>query len=289
MAKFVKDTEINFIIEDIIKEAREILVLFCPYFKLHDRMRDCLRLKKEDHELRIIVVFGKNEDGPFKSLNKEDYEFLKSFPYIEVGYERRLHAKYYANEKNGLITSLNLHTHSQNNNIEVGVQFQSKNLIKNVADKTLGGLTSIISDTEDLATEASEFFKGIYINSEKIFQKQPRFSNGFLHLNKTYSGSEIILDRSDWFYKDVNWKDQSIRTPIGFNKQNMQRPVSTGQGFCIRTKEKINFDPSKPLSWAAYRSWSQNKNPNVTENYCHSCGKGHSTSIKSPFCSDCIQ
>jgi phosphatidylserine/phosphatidylglycerophosphate/cardiolipin synthase-like enzyme len=179
MAAFVKDTEINLLLEDLISEAKELLVLICPYFKLHERLRDHLKLRKDDHSLRIVVVFGKNEEDPSKSLNREDFEFLKSFPYVDVAYEKRLHAKYYANEKRGLITSLNLHTHSHNNNIEVGVMFQSKNLLKSLTDQTLGGLTSILYDTEDLASEAHEHFINTYRNAEKIFSKEPKYSNGF--------------------------------------------------------------------------------------------------------------
>lgn len=287
MASFVKDTKINLLLEDLIKEAQEQLVLFCPYFKLHERLRDCLRLRKDDYDLRIIIVFGKNEDDPSKSLNREDFEFLKSFPYVDIAYEKRLHAKYYSNEKRGLITSLNLHTHSHNNNIEVGVLFNTKNLLKNLTNKTLGGITSIISDTEDLSTEAHEFFLDVYKNSEKIFQREPKFKNGFLGLSKTYSHSDILVDRTDWLYDQIKEKEHT-RNPIGFNshKPNNYIPVIE-KGFCIRTGDKIAFNPSKPLSWNSYQTWAEFGNPDYREKYCHSCGKPHNTSVRNPLCYDC--
>src|SRR5690606_37444267 len=126
------------------------------------------------------IVFGKNEEDPSKSLNNDDYEFLKSFPFVEIAYERRLHAKFYTNEKRGIITSLNLYSHSHNNNIEVGVMFQSKNFIKHIADMTFGSLTSMISDTEDLSTEANKFFVNVYKNADKIFHKEPKFSSNII-------------------------------------------------------------------------------------------------------------
>lgn len=290
MASFVKDTEINLLLEDLIREAEEQIVLFCPYFKLHDRLRDCLKLRKDNYDLRIIIVFGKNEDDPSKSLHREDYEFLKSFPYVDIAYEKRLHAKYYSNEKRGLITSLNLHTHSHNNNIEVGVVFTTKNLLKNFTSKTLGLVTSIISDTEDLATEAQDFFVDIYKNAEKIYQKEPKFKNGFLGLSKNYSHSDVLVDRTDWFYDQIKEKEHSQRNPIGFNshKSNSYTTI-VEKGFCIRTGEKIAFNPSKPLSWGAYQTWAEFGNPDYREKYCHGCGKPHNTSVRNPLCYDCVR
>jgi hypothetical protein len=290
MASFVKDTEINLLLEDLIKEAEEQLVLFCPYFKLHDRLRDCLKLRKDDYNLRIIIVFGKNEDDPAKSLHKEDYEFLKSFPYVDIAYEKRLHAKYYSNEKRGVITSLNLHTHSHNNNIEAGVVFNTKTLLKNLSNKTLGVVASIISDTEDLAMEAHEFFIDIYRNAEKIYQKEPKFKNGFLGLSKSYTHSDVLVDRTDWLFDQIKEKEYYQRNPIGFNshKSNNYTPVIE-KGFCIRTGEKIAFNPSKPLCWNAYQTWSEFGNADYREKYCHGCGKPHNTSVRNPLCYDCVK
>lgn len=290
MAAFVKDTELNLLLEEIIREAKETIILFCPYFKLHDRLRDCLKLRMHDPEVKIIVVFGKNEDGPSKSLHREDFEFLKSFPSVEIAYEKRLHAKYYANEKTGVITSLNLHTYSHNNNIEVGVVFQTKNLLKNLTDRALGGITSMILDTEDLATEAQTFFFDIYRNADKIFQKEPKFKSGLLGLSKSYTHSDILLDRTDWFYQQPSTaKEQPSKRPIGFQMSTPQpepKPLIE-KGFCIRTREKISFNPGKPLSWNAYQTWAEFGNPDYRERYCHGCGKAHSSSVRNPLCNQC--
>ncbi|TCJ17063.1 hypothetical protein EPD60_07060 [Flaviaesturariibacter flavus] len=289
MASFVNDTRINVILEEMIQEAEDLLVLYCPYFKLHDRLRDKLRLRKDDDRLKVTIVFGKNEDDPSRSLNREDFEFLQSFRNVEIAYEKRLHAKYYANEKRGLITSLNLHTYSQNNNIEVGVEFKTKNLLKKMTSDVLGNVTSIISDTEDLATEASEFFYDIYQNAEKIFVREPRYQKGLLGLTKSYSHSEVIVDRTEWFYEQVKPKEQiSARTPIGFTTHRQEKPEPMlERGFCIRTGEKISFNPARPLSRGAYQSWAKYSNPDFGERFCHSCGKKFSTSVRYPLCSAC--
>lgn len=294
MARLVYDTELNLVIEELINDAEKQLVFFCPYFKLHDRLKDCLKMRRDDYKLRIAIIFGKNEDDPSKSLNKDDFEFLKSFPNIIIKYEKRLHAKYYANERNGLITSLNLHTFSQNNNIEAGVFFKTKGLLKNISDSTLGGLTSIVSDTEDIASEAADYFYKVFNNAEVMFENEPQFESKLLGLQKTYTHSKILTDRSNNFLRNGTYNKQTelIEKSNYFN--NKSTTQKTGivynqqqQGFCIRTANPIPFNLSRPLSRDAYHSWSQFENPDYQEKYCHSCGKAWRTSVRNPICNNC--
>ena len=121
MGKFIKGSELNAQLERLFEEATLDLVIISPFIKLHLRLVDILKSKKLLSELRIIIVFGKNQDNIVKSLNREDFIFLKDFPNIEIRYEPRLHAKYYANEKVALLSSMNLYDYSQNTNIEFGI------------------------------------------------------------------------------------------------------------------------------------------------------------------------
>lgn len=44
-------------------------------------------------------------------------------------------------------------------------------------------------------------------------------------------------------------------------------------GFCIRTGEKIPFNPEKPFSYEAFQTWAVYGNPNFKERYCHLTGE----------------
>ena len=121
MAKFIHETELNFEVENIFKNAEETLILISPYIKLHERFISVLKTKLKNYNLKIFIVFGKNEQDMGKSLRKEDLDFFKTFPNIEIRYEKRLHAKYYANERSARISSMNSYSYSQDNNIEVGL------------------------------------------------------------------------------------------------------------------------------------------------------------------------
>jgi hypothetical protein len=296
MASIIYDSHLNAFLEQLIETAEEQVVLFCPYFKLHDRLRDCLKHRMQDDYLRLIVVFGKNEEEPSKSLNREDLEFLKSFPNVAIRYEKRLHAKYYANEKYGLVTSLNLHSYSQNNNIEIGVMFKTKSLLKNITDRVLQPLTAIVSDTEDLATESYEFSKRVYDNARVIYEREPQYEAKFLS-KKKYLGSKVLVDETEQLFEEFKpFKKATTFQDCSFSNYNNVNHTSPNShvhfntpqsGFCIRTREQISFDPTRPFSYSAYKKWEKYSNPDYRESYCHGCGISWSTSMRKPLCQKC--
>lgn len=279
MATLLSESRLNAALEDIIRGAESYILFMCPYFKLHDRLRDCLKLQKSNPEIKLIVIFGKNDEDPSKSLNKDDLEFLKSFPNVCICYEKRLHAKYYANEKFGLITSINLHSFSMNNNIEVGVWFKQK---------------------EGVGFEADSFFDDVLENAEMIFERVPKYESKVFGLKKSYIESETIIDNSNGNFKNLgnrmangvhNNRVGTIknRTVEDLNKDGYQHNKNYYQnnGFCIRTKKSIPFDSYKPMALDSFRVWAEYSNQDFIENYCHKCGKSAKTSMRSPLCKSC--
>lgn len=295
MATLIHDKEHIMKLEDFIDQAKVELVFFSPYFKLHSRLKDRLSLRRHEYKLRIVVVFGKNEDDPSRSLSMDDFEFLKSFPYITIKNEKRLHAKYYANEKEGMITSLNLHTFSIENNFEVGVLFKNKGVLKKLADTALGSITSIISDTEDIGTDAFEYFINIYKNAELVFENEPQYESKLFGLQKNYIGSRTLADNSARFFAGAIPEKIHSQPVVKYSYANHQSgysPVYSNEkpvtGFCIRTGINIPFNTAKPLCYEAFQSWSQYQNPDYQEKYCHGCRKDWRTSVRRPLCPECI-
>lgn len=165
---FLADNELNAELEKIIGYAKNKLILISPFIKLHDRLIASLRVKKNNPKLSVIVIFGKNENDLSKSINNEDIAFFKDFPNIEIRYEKRLHAKYYANEMEGILTSMNLYDFSLNNNIEAGILTKDRN--------------------------ASYYFDRVIEQSQLCYKRIPDFENNFLGLQKKYIGSRITVD-----------------------------------------------------------------------------------------------
>jgi hypothetical protein len=255
MAEFVKGNQLNAELEKIFEKAEEQLIIISPFIKIHSRLIDVLKSKKDNHKLKIIVVFGKNEDNLTKSLSKDEFDFLKDFPNIEIKYEPRLHAKYYANESSAMLSSMNLYEYSQNHNIEFGILTKIT---------LIGELTAnLLGDKIDI--EAFNYFEQVINNSKRLFKRTPIFEDKLMGLTKKFSHSDIEIDELSNVFEG---KATPPKTSKSF-KINVERHI----GYCIRTGDKIPFNPARPLSDAAYKSWYTYKNKDFKEKYCHYSGE----------------
>ncbi|KYG72701.1 phospholipase D family protein [Roseivirga echinicomitans] len=224
MAEFVKGNQLNAELEKIFDRAEEQLVIISPFIKLHSRFVDVLKSKKSNHKLKITVVFGKNEDNISKSLSKDEFDFLKDFPNIEIKYEPRLHAKYYANESAALLSSMNLYDFSQNNNIEFGILTKAT---------LVGALTgNLLGDSID--KEAFNYFDQVINNSKTLFQKTPCYEKTNLGLSKRYTHSNELDELSGQL---------GIKVSTSKTSKLMKTTRDTNTGYCIRTGDKISFNP----------------------------------------------
>ncbi len=197
MARFLTGNELNAEVGNIIEKAEEQIILISPYIKLHDRFVSALRAKKNIDKLQITIVFGKNEKDLSKSMKQEDFSFFKEFPNIQIRYEKRLHAKYYANESVAILTSMNLYDFSQDNNIEAGVMTKAS-LLGNLASNIITNVTG----SDSLDNQAWEYFQRVIDQSELLFLKTPQYEKTNLGLSKKYTDSVIVTDKLTDFFKD---------------------------------------------------------------------------------------
>lgn len=114
MAKFLNTSATNYFLEEMIKDAKDRLILISPFLKLNDRMKELLA-DKNRLKIDVRIVYGKSE------LLPEEINWLKELTYIRTSFCKNLHAKCYMNEELCIITSLNLYEFSQINNNEMGV------------------------------------------------------------------------------------------------------------------------------------------------------------------------
>jgi phosphatidylserine/phosphatidylglycerophosphate/cardiolipin synthase-like enzyme len=114
MAKFLNTSAINYYLEEMIKGAKDRLILISPFLKLNDRIKELLE-DKNRLKIDVRIVYGKSE------LQPEEVNWLKGLTYIRTSFCKNLHAKCYLNEESCIITSLNLYEFSQVNNNEMGV------------------------------------------------------------------------------------------------------------------------------------------------------------------------
>lgn len=253
MPKFLNRFAVSEELQKIITEASEYLCLISPYIKLNHWTRESLSTHLSDKQFKLIIVYGKNEDNKAKSLSDYDLDFFKSFYNVEIRYHKRLHAKIYANENKCLLTSMNLHDYSMNENIEFGILTQSKALdIIGAVGKSLN--TKFIPTSLD--QDAIEFCEYIIEKSQLEFKKEVQKEKSFFGLFTKYG--------------DANEEVEQHR-----------------YGYCLRSGSKIQFNIDRPYSLEAFQIWNQFKNLNYTERYCHQCGQQSQTSKNNPLCNSC--
>ena len=116
MAKFLNTSATNYFLEELIKDAKDRLILISPFLRLNDRIKELLT-DKNRLKIDVRIVYGKSE------LQPEEIAWLNELSYVRTSFCKNLHAKCYINEELCIVTSLNLYEFSQVNNNEMGVLF----------------------------------------------------------------------------------------------------------------------------------------------------------------------
>jgi phosphatidylserine/phosphatidylglycerophosphate/cardiolipin synthase-like enzyme len=114
MADFLNTTGVSYRLEELIKGTKERLILISPYLQFSDRIKEHLsnlNIQKRD----IRIVYRENK------LQFEENNWLGTQIGIRTSLCKTLHAKCYINEKEAIITSMNLYEFSQQNNNEMGI------------------------------------------------------------------------------------------------------------------------------------------------------------------------
>jgi hypothetical protein len=179
--QFLFDNQLIAGVEKLIRESKNKLLLISPFIDLDRRIQDALREKITKHDFELRVLFGKNEHNYYKSIKKDSFDFLKQFPDIEIRYNDRLHAKFYKNDFDYIMTSLNLYDYSLAKNIEVGIicNFGKRGLIGKVVSGTenliIQGVDKVGKDVFGMSNDVDpvEKFESIFNDSTLLFKTRP--------------------------------------------------------------------------------------------------------------------
>lgn len=277
MADFFTGKALDEKLTDIIWKANKELIILSPFIRLDEYCKKIFSKLKNSPELEIIIVFGKNEGETQRSLNQDDLEFFKDFENIVIIYCNNLHAKYYSNENEALLTSLNLLGKSMTGNVEYGISFPNSKLT----------IDKLYSDSMNSTNEVIK-------SNPCVFVKRPLYKKTNLGLSKKHLGHVVLFDQTNALYRNRSFEQkfyndfeyqlfqtdvkptreefQTVNEPKSKN-QNFNRNNNQELGYCIRTGVEIPFDPSRPFSYEAYQSWAIYQNWNYPEKYCHKTGK----------------
>lgn len=244
--QFLFDNQLIAAVESLIKNSKHRLLLISPFIDLDRRIQDALKEKLFKYDFELLVLFGKNEDNYYKSIKKDSFEFLKQFPNVEIRYNDRLHAKFYQNDFDFIMTSLNLYDYSLAKNIEAGIicNFASKGLIGKVVDGTgtliEQGVNKIGQDVFGIGKDINpiEKFKIIFQDSELMYKSEPIIVDasgikGFIG-GKKLNGFNVKVDKLSNTSKE-NKSVKSDSVSIVENKNKSQLTTSTVPNSSIKT------------------------------------------------------
>lgn len=114
MAEFLTTQGTSYQIERIILLAEKFVCLVSPYLKLSKTFLERLKDANE-RNVAIAIIYGKEE------LKDSEKEQLARLSELKLFFSENLHAKCYLNEKDMVITSMNMYEFSEKNNREMGV------------------------------------------------------------------------------------------------------------------------------------------------------------------------
>jgi hypothetical protein len=255
MAKFLDGSGVQSALTDIIKNSEQELCIISPYLKIPIQTKSYLKsIDKENIPITIIYR------SDFK-INDDDLTFFNELKQLELLHCANLHSKCYINEKEGLITSMNLHEHSQTHNWEMGIWFSRKTDAEIYND--------VIKELRHLQNQTSPFVqhKEVAEPKQKFENKSPQKS----HPRTVHKPTEA--PNKSRFLKILD--------------------IITGEeGYCIRCGTGLKtFDLQKPFCDTCYKSWARYKNPKFKEKFCHACGQNDtksSTTFEKPVCKHCF-
>lgn len=137
MVEFLNKEKSIASITEIVNKASNQVVLISPYIKILNDLLDRLKYVDEKGIKTVVVCREKN-------LSSEERSKLRQLKNLELRFDEVLHAKCFYNEKAMVITSLNLHEHSQQHNREMGILLNSEE-DPNVFNEALSEAEFIVS------------------------------------------------------------------------------------------------------------------------------------------------
>ena len=209
MAKFLNTTGVSYHLEELIKGTKDRLILISPYLQFHNRIKDNIgNLIVQKRDVRIIYRENK--------LKVEESNWLEGLIGVRTSVCSTLHAKCYINEKEAIVTSMNLYSFSQQNNDEMGIYItkeQDPELYHDIAEEVQRLLT-ISKEIRVTVTTVDSKVVDKKTDELKKYSTKKKSSSSKLMKTKELSDKTGITSRkvNSWFVdnklmykKDNQW------------------------------------------------------------------------------------
>lgn len=255
MAKFLDGPGVQASLTDLIKNTEKELFIISPYLKISTMMKNYLN-SIDSKNIPITITYR----PPDSNINDGDLSFFRELEHVKLYQCENLHSKCFINEKEGVITSMNLHEHSQTHNWEMGIKFTRKDDPEIFSDVTKElRLMGTQMKRQEIPKKVAES-KPIY-HAEPAHKVPPKMAH-----KPTEAPNKSVLEK-------------------------ILDTVSGEAAYCIRCDKPLTkFDLQKPYCDKCFASWSRYKNIKYREVYCHGCGGKtikDRVSFEKPLCKGC--
>ncbi len=232
MANFLTTLGTSNSIEQLILNTRKNLTLVTPYLKLSTIMIDRIKYACTK-DIKITLIYGKSH------LEKKEKNILSGLSNVQIYFCQNLHAKCYFNEDSLIITSMNLYEYSQNNNREMGIEFD-KESDKDIFLKAIEEVNSI-KNSSILEKDFSKnnIQKKIAVQKKDILKldKKEYWDLSTFHLPALKRYFEIVWPENETILYPKYLKVKN------FPKENIDLEVNHRVDF--KFKDKFEFETYK--------------------------------------------
>ena len=115
MAKYLDTSHISSELMELLKEAKERIILVTYSIQVNTQIQERLKTKSKLGTLgEITLIYGNTKP------KQSELQWMAEIDDLKVFQKKNLHAKCYINEKKAIICSMNLYDYSQTTNVEMG-------------------------------------------------------------------------------------------------------------------------------------------------------------------------
>ena len=252
MAKFLDGPGVQASLTDLIKTTEKKLFIISPYLKISQMMKNYL-VSIDSRKIPITIIYRSDS-----AINDDDKAFFTDLANLNLYHCANLHTKCFINEKMGIISSMNLHEHSQTHNWEMGIRF--------------------------LKQDDGEIYSDV-INELRLMGP---------HLTRQTFPKTVAEPRQKYPAKPAAKEKLAYKPTEAPNKGLLDKIIDKVIGeeaYCIRCGKSLEkFDLQNPYCGKCHASWAKYKNPKYKEKFCHACGSdktGSTLSFEKPICKSC--
>jgi hypothetical protein len=177
MAKYLDTSQISSELMQLLKEAKERIILVTFSLKVNTQIQERLKTKSKLGTLgEITIIYGNTK------LKSSELKWMEEIDDLKIFQKKNLHAKCYINEKKAIISSMNLYDYSQSTNVEMGFLIKKdedpeayKKMMEDIDDLRINGIRKKPFELEETVVnniESPKFEK----ESKVIFREKLSYS-----------------------------------------------------------------------------------------------------------------